>query len=101
MKRFAVVMALLVAALGLSAAPGAPRLTDAGGSALSAFLKAAVEHGDVPGIVVEVVDPDRVLYHGAFGKLNVAAGTDMPEDAIFQIASMTKPITSVAIMMLI
>jgi CubicO group peptidase (beta-lactamase class C family) len=48
-----------------------------------------------------VVAPDRVLYHEAFGKLSVAKGLDMPKDAIFNIASMTKPVTSVAIMMLV
>ena len=33
----------------------------------------------------------------AFGKMNVAKGIDMPKDAIFRIASMTKPMTSLAV----
>jgi methyl acetate hydrolase len=41
-----------------------------------------------------------VLYQGAAGKLDVAHDIAMPVNAIFSIASMTKPVTSVAIMML-
>jgi CubicO group peptidase (beta-lactamase class C family) len=64
-------------------------------------LRAAVERGDIPGVVALVADRDGVVYEGAFGKLDVAHGTAMPTNAIFRIASMTKPITSTAIMMLI
>jgi CubicO group peptidase (beta-lactamase class C family) len=60
-----------------------------------------VTRGDVPGVVVLVVATDRVLYHEAFGRMDVARGVDMRKDAIFRIASMTKPITSVAVMMLV
>jgi CubicO group peptidase (beta-lactamase class C family) len=42
-----------------------------------------------------------VLYEGAAGKLDVAKNVTMPVNAIFSIASMTKPVTSVAIMMLL
>lgn len=55
----------------------------------------------VPGLVALVVGPDGVLYQEAFGKLDVAGNTPMPKDAIFRIASMTKPVTSFAIMMLV
>jgi methyl acetate hydrolase len=72
-----------------------------GASALSSFLAEVVSHGDVPGVVVLVTGPDRVLYHEAFGNMNVAQGVDMRKDAIFRIASMTKPLTSVAVMMLV
>ena len=41
-----------------------------------------------------------MLYEGAAGKLDVAHDIAMPVNAIFSIASMTKPVTSVAIMML-
>ncbi len=76
-------------------------LSAQGAKALSTFLTEAVDRGDVPGVVVLVAAPDRVLYHEAFGKLNVARGVDMRKDAIFRIASMTKPLTSVGIMMLV
>ena len=78
-----------------------PTLDMQGASALSSFLVEVVSHGDVPGVVVLVTGPDRVLYHEAFGKMNMAQGVDMRKDAIFRIASMTKPLTSVAVMMLV
>jgi methyl acetate hydrolase len=64
-------------------------------------LVAAVARGDTPGVVALVVDRDRVLFEGAAGKLDVGHDVPMPANAIFNIASMTKPVTSVAIMMLL
>jgi len=69
--------------------------------AISKQLAAAVDRGAVPGVVALVVNRDGVVYEGAFGKLDVARNVKMPADAIFRIASMTKPITSVAVMMLL
>ena len=79
----------------------APTIPAQGAAALSGFLQQAVARGDVPGVVALVVGPDAVLYHEAFGKLNVARNVDMSRDAIFRIASMTKAITSVAALMLV
>ncbi len=79
----------------------APSLDVQGARELSGFLTKIVNRGDVPGVVVLVTAPDRVLYHEAFGKMNVAQGLEMRKDAIFRIASMTKPITSAAVMMLV
>jgi len=70
-------------------------------NALSNFLVEAVRDGDVPGVVVLVVSAEREIFHEAFGKMDVAAGVAMRKDAIFRIASMTKPITSTAVMMLV
>ena len=58
----------------------------------------AVNRGDAPGIAEIVVDREGVLYWRA-GKLEWPR-VPMPANAIFNIASMTKPVTSVAIMML-
>ena len=74
--------------------------SEAGKAALSHELGGAVSRGDTPGVVGLVVGRDGVLYEGAAGKLDVGHGTAMPVNAIFSIASMTKPVTSVAIMML-
>jgi CubicO group peptidase (beta-lactamase class C family) len=63
-------------------------------------LRDAVGRGDTPGVVALVVDRQGVLYQGAAGKLDGAHNIAMPVDAIFPIASMTKPVTSVAIMIL-
>lgn len=70
-------------------------------AALSKQLASSVERGDTPGVVALVVDRNGVLYEGSAGKLDVGRNIPMPVDAIFNIASMTKPVTSVAIMMLL
>ena len=44
---------------------------------------------------------DDVLYQGAFGRKDIDAGEPMRTDTIFRIASMTKPVTSVAVMQLV
>lgn len=97
------VVALFVFAMvsGYAAAPARPSISAAGKAALSQYLSGAVQRGDVPGVVALVVDRESVLYQGAAGKLDVARGVDMPADALFRIASMTKPVTSVAAMMLV
>ena len=94
--------ALWLAAASVAApSPAGPSLDAGGARALSSFLAEAVSRGDVPGAVVLVTAPDRVLYHEAFGKMNSAAGIGMRKDAIFRIASMTKALTSTAVMMLV
>jgi len=75
--------------------------SDAQKAALSRQMDNTVSRGDTPGVVTLVVGRDGVLYQGAAGKLDVAHNVAMPVNAIFAIASMTKPVTSVAIMMLL
>lgn len=101
-----VTVALAVALSWVGASIGAipqqtPSLAPGGDAALSQFLSAAVDRGDVPGVVALVVNKDGVLYERAFGKLDVARNVAMPANAIFRIASMTKPVTSAATMMLV
>src|ERR1700722_15229681 len=69
--------------------------------ALSQVLTQAVERNDTPGVVGLVVDRKGILFEGAAGKLDAAGQTALPVNAIFNIASMTKPVTSVAVMMLL
>ena len=70
-------------------------------AALDSSLRGAVERKDVPGVVTLVTDRERVLYKSAFGVADVATGRPLTQDALFRIASMTKPVTSVALMQLI
>ena len=74
--------------------------SDSGKAALSRQISSAVSRGDAPGVVALIVGRDGVRYEGAAGKLDIAHDIAMPVNAIFSIASMTKPLTSVAIMML-
>jgi CubicO group peptidase (beta-lactamase class C family) len=81
---------------------GAARLQNSpGGAAIDAVLRGAVERHDVPGVVALVTDRRRVLYQGAFGVADISTGRALTADALFRIASMTKPITSMAAMQLI
>lgn len=72
-----------------------------GGLEIGRFLQEAVDSGRVPGVVALVTDREGILYHEAFGKQNAAGGVDMATDSIFRIFSMTKPVTSVGVMMLV
>ena len=59
-----------------------------------------VDTGSIPGAVVMVARNGKVAYEKAFGYQNREENIQMKTDAIFRIASMSKPITSVAVMML-
>jgi CubicO group peptidase (beta-lactamase class C family) len=95
------VLLLLAAGVGFAAYSRADAPPKAASAALSQLLVDAVRRGDAPGVVGLVVDRNGVLFEGAAGELDVAQQTPMHTDAIFNIASMTKPVTSVAIMMLV
>jgi methyl acetate hydrolase len=95
------VLGIMCASQTHAQGPARHRLAEAGAVALSRQLDAAVARGDTPGVVALVVDRNGVLYEGSAGKLDVARNLPMRSAAIFRIASMTKPITSVAIMMLL
>ncbi|MBI3638058.1 MAG: beta-lactamase family protein [Candidatus Rokubacteria bacterium] len=64
-------------------------------------LRADIEKGRMPGAVVAIARKGKLVYYEAFGFLDKAAGTPMPKDAIFAIASMTKPLAGVATMLLV
>ena len=88
---------LVVAALTGTASAQNP----AASAALDTSLRGAVERKDVPGVVTLITDRERVLYQSAFGVADVATGRPLASDALFRIASMTKPVTSVALMQLV
>jgi CubicO group peptidase (beta-lactamase class C family) len=64
-------------------------------------LRADIEKGRMPGAVVAIARKGKLIYYKSFGYLDKAAGIPMPKDAIFSIASMTKPMAGVAAMMLV
>jgi len=67
---------------------------------LSAAIHADVARRLIPGAVLAIARGGRLAYAEAFGWRDREAGAPMSADAIFRVASMTKPITSVAAMML-
>jgi CubicO group peptidase (beta-lactamase class C family) len=67
---------------------------------LGEVLRGEIERGRVPGAVALIARRGRVGFFESFGQRDAASGAPMTKDAIFRIYSMTKPITSVAAMML-
>jgi CubicO group peptidase (beta-lactamase class C family) len=63
-------------------------------------LQGYVQHGEIPGLIATIARKDETVYYGKFGWMDIEAQQPMQDDAIFMIASMTKPITAVAAMML-
>jgi methyl acetate hydrolase len=77
----------------------APRLYAKG--SIADALRTSMERRGIPSVVAMCVDANRTLYSGAFGKRDAESNVAVNADSIFQIASMTKPITSVAAMQLV
>ena len=67
---------------------------------LTARLKADIEKGVIPGAIVLVARHGKIAMFETLGMLNPEAKAPMTRDAIFRIYSMSKPITSVAAMIL-
>src|SRR5260370_20612791 len=63
-------------------------------------LREEIEKGKFPGAVALVARKGRIAYHESFRVRDPETRAPMTRDSIFRIYSMTKPITSVAIMML-
>ncbi|MEV8441115.1 serine hydrolase domain-containing protein [Actinosynnema sp. NPDC051121] len=68
---------------------------------LREFFEAEVAAGRLPGAVVAVVHGGQVVLSEAFGHRDAARGVPMTTDALFWIASMSKPITAVGAMLLV
>lgn len=59
-----------------------------------------IDQGEIAGAVTVVGRKDAILSFEVVGQLNIEKQAPMTKDAIFQIASMTKPITAIGIMQL-
>jgi CubicO group peptidase (beta-lactamase class C family) len=67
---------------------------------LDQFIQNYIDGGRLNGATAIVVRDGKIVYHKALGYSNVEKKIPMQKDHIFRIASMTKPIVSVAAMML-
>src|SRR5436190_24328942 len=93
----------------LSRTPGEPLQTtppeDVGFSSerlgrIRQVLDADIASGKMPGAVLAIVRRGKLACHETFGFRDKAAGITMTADTIFNIASMTKPVTAVAALQL-
>ena len=106
----------LIAALLLTSAPLMPAQSQSAGlptakpedvgmsserlARIHTAMQRYVDQGLVPGVTTLVARRGRVVYQDSVGYRDVASKAPMTSDTIFRIASMTKPIASVALMML-
>jgi CubicO group peptidase (beta-lactamase class C family) len=60
-----------------------------------------VDGGYLPGLLTYVYRKGHLVHTGMCGQMDIERGKPMREDAIFRIYSMSKPITAVALMMLV
>jgi len=100
-------LALSLAAATATAAPLPPAAPeDVGMSSqrlgrLDAAMQRAVDSGELPGAVVMISRAGKLAYAKAFGWQDREKRIPMREDSIFRLYSMTKPIASVAAMILV
>jgi CubicO group peptidase (beta-lactamase class C family) len=65
------------------------------------FLRGEIADGKIPGAILLIQQHGKPVYHEFFGVRDVATRLPMTDDTIFRLYSMSKPITSVAAMMLV
>lgn len=99
---FLILLASLAGAQGLpkAKAPEEVGLSSARLERISAWMKTDIEKGLIPGAVILIARDGKIAYFEAFGYGNREKNVPMTHDAIFRIMSMTKPFTSLAVMML-
>jgi CubicO group peptidase (beta-lactamase class C family) len=68
---------------------------------MSDAFKRDIDKGTTPGVTMMVARRGQIGWFEALGKQNPASTTPMGHDTIFRIFSMTKPIVSIGIMMLL
>ena len=64
------------------------------------FIKREIDLGNIPGATTLIVRNGTVVHKGSYGYSNIVDKTPMKADDLFYIQSMTKPIITVAFMML-
>src|SRR6185503_17274509 len=69
-------------------------------TALQRTMRALVDEGKLAGVTTLVARHGKVVYLDAYGVQDLATKTPVASDTIFRLASMTKPIVGVAMMML-
>ena len=102
MKRFSTIFALLIglalpcAAQDADPLPGPNNPTD-----LDRFILDGMKEAKVPGLAAAVVKKDKVIWTGAYGWANREQKVPVTNETLFQIASVSKPVTACTVMQLV
>jgi len=101
-----VIIALAAATLSLTAAVTGAKPEDVGMSSdrlqrINQFVQRYMDNREITGAVTMVARRGKIAHFEAQGLMDVEAKTAMRKDAIFRMASMSKPVTGVAILMLV
>ena len=103
-RAFSIALALTVSSSNAQlmeiASPESVGFSSAGLEAVTANLQEHVDNGDIAGVVAAVAREGKIVYYKALGLLDIEQVTPMREDALFRIYSMTREITSVAVLQL-
>ena len=67
---------------------------------IDAFLQKSIDDKTIPGAVAIICRNGKIIYHKSFGMADNMAQRKTKNDDIFRIASMSKAVTSTAVMML-
>jgi CubicO group peptidase (beta-lactamase class C family) len=81
--------------------PAGARFSQAKLARIDEFFRNEVEHSRIPGAVILIQHHGQPIYARAFGMRDLGSSLPMTSDTIFRLHSMSKPITSVAAMMLV
>ena len=106
-RRFAGVVAVAtVVASGIGATLAVSKAEDVGMSSerlkrIHPMIQSHVEGKDFSGAVTLVARKGKVVHFEAHGMADVEANKPMKTDTLFRLASMTKPVTAVSILMLL
>ena len=100
MMIFPILISCLLAANLPIAKPEASGMSAERLKRLTAAIERYVERNEVPGAITLVSRRGHVVHVEATGVMDIDSKSPMRRDTIFRLASMTKPITSVAVMML-
>ncbi|GLH81675.1 penicillin-binding protein [Bradyrhizobium sp. SSBR45G] len=92
---FTTIVAPLAAAPLPEAKPDEVGFSQAGLARMDDFFAREIAAKRVPGAVVAIARDGKLVHYKAYGQLDPVKGTPMPLDAIFALASMTKPMAAV------
>jgi D-alanyl-D-alanine carboxypeptidase len=68
---------------------------------LDGYIQHEMEVRKVPGLAFAIVDHDEIIIERAYGVANLETDTPLSVNSVFEIASVTKPFTATAVMMLV